>query len=68
MIERQIEPLQLAIEDLMIAAAKADAAPVNETDTLRPGKSCRNGPWRSVCPRLQESEAGARAPALSFRR
>ena len=31
-IEREIEQLQLALEDLMIAAAETDAAPVNETD------------------------------------
>ena len=35
-IEREIEQLQLALEDLMIAAAETDAAPVNETDTLAP--------------------------------
>ena len=28
-IEREIEQLQLALEDLMIAAAETDAAPVN---------------------------------------
>jgi transposase len=33
-IEREIEQLQLALEDLMIAAAETDAAPVNETDML----------------------------------
>ena len=32
-IEREIEQLELALEDLMIAAAETDAAPVNETDT-----------------------------------
>lgn len=32
-IEREIEQLQLALEDLMITAAETDAAPVNETDT-----------------------------------
>ena len=35
-IEREIEQLQLALEDLMIAAAETDAAPVNETDTPAP--------------------------------
>jgi transposase len=32
-IEREIEQLELALEDLMVAAAETDAAPVNETDT-----------------------------------
>ena len=32
-IEREIEQLELALEDLMIAAAETDSAPVNETDT-----------------------------------
>ena len=35
-IEREIEQLELALEDLMIAAAETDAAPVNETDMLTP--------------------------------
>lgn len=35
-IEREIEQLQLALEDLMIAAAETDAAPVNETDMPAP--------------------------------
>ena len=33
-IEREIEQLQLALEDLMIAAAETDATPVNETDMV----------------------------------
>ena len=33
-IEREIEQLELALEDLMIAAAETDATPVNETDMV----------------------------------
>ena len=31
-IEREIEQLQLALEDLMIAAAETDATPISEAD------------------------------------
>jgi transposase len=33
-IEREIEQLELALEDLMIAAAETDATPVNEADVV----------------------------------
>ena len=38
-IEREIEQLQLALEDLMIAAAETDATPVNEADMAAPAQS-----------------------------
>ncbi len=38
-IEREIEQLQLALEDLMIAAAETDATPVNEADVAAPAQS-----------------------------
>ena len=38
-IEREIEQLQLALEDLMIAAAETDATPVNEADVAAPNQT-----------------------------
>ena len=38
-IEREIEQLQLALEDLMIAVAETDATPVNEADVAAPNQT-----------------------------
>ena len=37
-IEREIEQLQLALEDLMIAAAETDATPISEADMAAPAR------------------------------
>ena len=37
-IEREIEQLELALEDLMIAAAETDATPISETDMAAPAQ------------------------------
>src|SRR5690606_40586342 len=36
-IEREIQQLELALEDLLIAAAESDAGPINEADDVAPG-------------------------------
>ena len=38
-VEREIEQLELALEDLMIAAAETDATPVNEADVAAPAQT-----------------------------
>ena len=38
-IEREIEELELALEDLMIVAVETDATPVNESDVAAPAQS-----------------------------
>ena len=42
-IEREIEQLELALEDLMIAAVETDATPINEADTAAPAQPAPNG-------------------------
>ena len=38
-IEREIEQLELALEDLMIAAAETDATPISEADVAAPART-----------------------------
>ena len=59
-IEREIEQLELALEDLLIAAAESNTRPINEADESTPVAPVANTPERIMRRRPRVSEKAAR--------
>lgn len=59
-IEREIQQLELALEDLLIAAAESDTRPVNEADETAPVPPAANAPERIMRRRPRVSEKAVR--------
>ncbi|MER8887795.1 IS66 family transposase zinc-finger binding domain-containing protein, partial [Mesorhizobium sp. M0816] len=59
-IEREIQQLELALEDLLIAAAESDTRPVNEADGTAPVPPAANAPERIMRRRPRVSEKAVR--------
>lgn len=59
-IEREIQQLELALEDLLIAAAESNAGPINEADEAAPVAPVANTPERMMRRRPRVSEKAVR--------
>ena len=59
-IEREIQQLELALEDLLIATAESDAGPINEADEAAPGTPVASVPEKIMRRRPRVSEKAVR--------
>ena len=59
-IEREIQQLELALEDLLIATAESDAGPINEADEAAPGAPVASVPEKILRRRPRVSEKAVR--------